>query len=130
MKSMNLVLALAFLVVTNITFAQPQGSEKRPHQGPPPIPSKQQITTMVNQLAEEVQLSEDQKKTILELHTQHFEIVKEKMCENNPPIREEMEVLRKEFEKKCKDILTADQIGLYDAFMKNLHTKHQQGKHR
>ena len=120
MKTRKIILIHVLFVITSIIFAQSPDSHKGHHHAPPPIPSKEQITNMIDKLAKEITLTEEQKKTVLDLHLQHFKQVKESMCADNPPDREKMEALKIEFEKAVKAILSKEQQKDYDTFMKNL----------
>lgn len=121
MKARKIILIQVLFAFTCITLAQPPKNQKEPLQGPPPIPSSEQITKMVDHLAKEISLSKEQKETILDLHLQHFKEIKAKMCADNPPVRKEMEALRREFEKDIKSILSAEQQRDFDQFMEHLH---------
>lgn len=101
----------------SLIFAQPGGG-KGGQQGPPPIPSDEQIEQLVSDLASELSLTTDQETKILELNKAHFTEVKAKMSSNSRPKREEMEALDAAFEKNVKAELTEGQIAKYEAFMK------------
>jgi Spy/CpxP family protein refolding chaperone len=112
-KHLGKLLLLAVIFATGSIFAQPQGQ-----QGPPSIPDDEKIQEMVSDLAKEINLSETQQEDVLELFTNHFSEVKEKMESGSRPSREEMEELKTEFEDEVKEILTEDQQADFEAYMK------------
>jgi len=114
---MKSILVVAIMFIGSLTFAQPGGGQGG-QQGPPPIPSDEQIEQLVSDLASELSLSTDQETTILELNKAHFTEVKAKMSSNSRPKREEMEALDAALEKNVKAELTEEQITKYEAFMK------------
>lgn len=120
MKTLKSVLVAAFLLVAGFSFAQRPGGQ----QGPPPLPSDEQIETMVSELAEEIDLNEDQETKILALYKEHFEEVKEKVSAGRPD-RDEMEEIKEEFEQKVEAELTDEQVEKFEAYQKK-----QQGNRR
>lgn len=118
MKNLKAVLVLAVLLISSITYAQPQGGGKQGGpKGPPPIPNATQIKKMVKQLSTELSLTEDQQTKVSALYTTHFNAVKAK-TKVGAPIREEMEKLRADFEKEVKLVLSTEQQKLYKAYLK------------
>ena len=108
-----LLMAAVTLFSSNLVHAQTGGQ-----QGPRPIPNSSQITKMVKELTSTLDLNADQSKEISDLYIAHFEEVKEKFESGKPP-RNEMESLRKEFENEVKSLLTEEQQGQYEAYLKN-----------
>jgi argininosuccinate synthase len=104
------------LVVTTTACGQ-QRVQRGGQQGLPEIPNTKQIERMVSNLADEISLSKEQEANILELYTAHFKEVKEK-TKSGRPDRKEMELLRTDFEKGVKAVLTGEQHELYDAYQK------------
>lgn len=82
----------------------------------PALPDSTRIAEMVNEMNVALSLSDEQKDRIAELHFAHFDEVRERMANGRPP-REEMEALRKEFEKAVKAELRDDQRAAYDEFV-------------
>jgi len=110
MKSIKAFLTVAFLFACSLTFAQaPGGGQRVGQQSPPPIPSDKQIEKMVSNLAEEIELSEEQEVKVLDLYKTHFAQVKEKTSGNSRPKREEVEALQVALEKNVKAELTREQ---------------------
>lgn len=98
----------------------PRGGPERG--GPPALPDSTQIVQIVDQLAEELSLSADQKEQISELHFAHFREVRTLMSAgrgNRDGIREKMEALREEFESNVKALLDEEQQAKFDKLQKN-----------
>ncbi len=112
---------LLITLFSGMTWAQNQ----RP-QGPPPVPNQEQIEKMVDDLGEKLNLSGEQSKKVLKLHTDHFDKVKEnqeKGRENREAHRETMDKLRINFEKDVKAVLTKEQQKKYDDYLKEQEKK-------
>ena len=97
------------------------GNQKGGQQGPPPIPDEAQIEKMVENLADSISLSTEQKTAALVLFKEHFNQVREKTSGNKRPKREEMEALKTGFEKQVKKLLSAEQQILFDDFHQKNH---------
>lgn len=125
-----LVVLVAMLSVT-LTQAQP-GGQKGGQQGPPPLPTDDQIEKMVSDLSTNLELSETQEKQVSELYFAHFEEV-EALTDNGKsrPDREVMDQMKKDFETEVKSVLTKDQQKEFNAYMKKQQSKMRgQGKPR
>ena len=96
----------------------PSGGQGNGQQGPPAAPTTEEIEEMVSDLSKELLLSSEQQTQIQELYTEHFEAVEE-LTSAGRPDRDEMDSLKKEFEKEVKAVLTKDQQKLYETYMKN-----------
>lgn len=118
MKITKLILTLVLFFSLNFIYAQARGGRQGLRQGPPPIPNNAQIEQMVNSLAKEITLSNEQKTEVLSLYKAHFSEVKAKLSGSNRPKREEMEALKKAFENKVKALLTKDQVKKYEQWAK------------
>ncbi|MBE0646406.1 MAG: hypothetical protein IH596_01335 [Bacteroidales bacterium] len=118
MKTIKSILGIALFLTCSLTFAQPGGGGQGRQQGPPPIPNDKQIQAMVDNLADELALSSDQEKKVLELYKAHFVQVKKQTSGNNRPNREELEAMKTAFEKKVKAELTKEQTSRYEAYLK------------
>lgn len=121
-KLTRVVLVLCVTLMATVTYAQPGGGQrggggKNNQGGAPPIPSDEEIETMVSDLANEIDLSELQEATVLQLYKEHFAEVKNK-TKSGKPKREEMETLQSEFENEVKEALTDDQQKLYIKYLK------------
>lgn len=128
MKAIKSLITITFILLISIGFAQPPnggGRQQSSEQGPPPVPNAKQISKMVKQLAKQISLTTEQEKSVLELYTTHFETVKQKTSGNSRPKREEMEVLKTNFENEVKQLLTLEQKRKYNAYLKNQHSRNR-----
>jgi len=120
----RLSLVTGLLLTISLVFGQKLQTKEKHHQGtPPPIPNAEQIDKMVNELTEVLSLSTEQKETIHQKFTQHFEIVKQK--------QNEMKKLRADFENDLKTVLTKEQQQKFDDFTKQKEIErraHKSGK--
>ncbi len=117
----TMLLMLISLIITGNLFAQ--------RQGPPKLPDSEQIVKMVDELAEALTLTKEQKSAITDLYMAHFEDAKELMEENKgdrESQREAMEDLKKDFDNRVKELLNDDQIAKYEAYMKDKKPDRQQ----
>lgn len=127
---------IVVLVITTSACGQQRGGQgggQRGGQGggqggPPALPTAKEIKTMVSDLSDELLLSEDQEDQVLELYTEHFEVIEDKTSSGRPD-RDEMEELKEDFENEVKDVLTDDQQELYTEYLKNNSSK-KRGKKR
>ncbi len=115
-KNILSVLALSFvLLFSGMTFAQsPQGGKQQK----PPVPNEKQVKKMVNELAEELDLSDKQETEVLAVYQNHFDEVKDKTSGDNKPKREEMEAMKSSFEKEVKALLSEEQQTKFENYMK------------
>lgn len=110
----SLFMTAFMVVILTITMnAQPQGQR----QGPPPAPSDEEIETMVDEIAEELALTNDQKTQVEAKYKAHFEEVSTLM-KNGRPERSKMEKLNSSFEKEVKALLTKEQKKKYETYLK------------
>ena len=117
-KTISLVMIICVAFLSNSTYAKPQGGQRGGQQGPPPIPSAKQIKKMINELTTEISLSEPQELEVLELYTNHFKEIKDKIKSGRPD-RDEMQSIRKNFEDDVKEVLSEDQQELYTRYLNN-----------
>jgi hypothetical protein len=122
MKTQKTNIIVVLLLISTTLFAQ-QGGQRAGQNGPPPIPDANQIKEMVNQLDDEISLSDEQEEKIVALYTAHFEEVKEKTSGNTRPNREEMEALKADFQKQVKALLSTEQQKGFETFVKNQEPK-------
>lgn len=115
-KNILSVLMLSFaILMSSMIFAQaPQGKN---HQKPP-VPNEKQVKKMVNELSEELELSEDQETKVLAIYQEHFAEVKEKTSGNKKPERKEMEALKSSLEKEVKALLNDEQQTKFEDYLK------------
>ena len=121
MKTKTSITIVFLLFMFSFSYAQPPqgGGQQGGRPGPPPVPNAKQIEQMVNSLAQEIALSDNQESAILDLYNEHFKQVKQKQSGNTPPKKEEMEALNTDLEKQVKAVLTTDQISKYETYLKN-----------
>lgn len=110
----NIVAVTVITILTgNFATAQPGGQ-----QGPPPLPSDKQVEKMVENLDNELSLSDEQETQVSKLYFAHFDKVEAKMKSSQRVSREVMESLDKDLEKEVKAGLTKDQQKQYTAYLK------------
>ncbi len=123
MKALKTSLIGMLLIFAQLIIAQPpgggrQGERQGGQQGPPAAPTAKQITKMMTTLAEEISLSDEQKKDVTALYTEHFASMEEMTSGNNRPKREEMKALNTKLQTKVKALLDDEQIEKYEAYLK------------
>lgn len=118
-KAFKGILAIAVFLACGSIFAQPPGRGRGGQQGPPPIPTDKQVEQMVSELADEIGISEEQERAILDLHKKHFAQAKRQTTGNRRPSREEMEASRDAFEEEVKAELTTEQKSKFEMYLKN-----------
>ncbi len=114
-KTLRLIFVLTVLFSVTFIQAQPHGK-----QGPRPIPDSKSVTAMVDNLSQELALTKKQKKKVSDLYTNHFDLLREKIGNDNNsrPKREVMEQMQEDFETEVKSVLTEDQQKQFDTYMK------------
>lgn len=125
-KITSTVLLLSVVLFSSGAFAQ-RGQQGGGKQGPPPAPTSEEIKEMVSDLASEISLNEDQEAEVLNVYTNHFEEVSDKMKSGRPD-RNEMKSLKTEFEEEVKAVLTEEQQELFDAYQKKKSSKRKGNK--
>lgn len=129
MKTIKTISLLSFLLISSMSFAQgPNNGPRGGQQGPPPIPSEKQIKNMVNDLSDEISLSEDQETQVLDLYLVHFEEMEKKTSGNSRPERSEMETFETAFQNDVKALLSESQQTQYEAYLKE-HNNNRPGRH-
>ena len=117
MKTLYNKLFLIFaslLIFTSVVVAQHQ-------QGPPKIPSPEEITNLVSDMTKQIKLNKDQSAKFEKLFNEHFDEVKERMNNDKVKINREKnnrDNHRKEFEDSLKELLSEEQKVNFDEFMK------------
>ena len=109
------VTLIAALLMSGTIFGQPKGK-------PPRLPDSEKIEIMVNKLASEISLSQDQKSEILNLYESHFNELKEKKeqaKEDKKLEREKMDQHREAFKEEVKSLLSEEQQDKIDEFMED-----------
>lgn len=119
MKTIKTISLLSFLLISSMSFAQgPNNGPRGGQQGPPPIPSEKQIKNMLNDLSDEISLSEDQETQVLDLYLAHFEEMEKKTSGNSRPERSEMETFETAFQNDVKALLSESQQTQYETYLK------------
>lgn len=125
LSMISTIAVIAVLMILNTSNIFSQQQQKRP----PMIPDDQQISKMVDEMAQELSLTKTQKEEITLLHKQHFAEVKQLM-DTEKSEREQMkqkhDQLRIDFENRMRSVMKEDQLQKYDEFMKKLEQRHQQ----
>jgi len=122
------IASLTMLFAINYGYAQ-----NHKHQHPPMLPDSSKIVKMVEELSNELSLSESQKAEITELHFAHFAEAKAKMEQNkaeHEKNRESMDASRKEFEAQVSELLTDEQKARFENLMKNRRPPRQKGNRK
>ena len=109
MKKQVSIIWIVLITLLSGNFAQAQKGNK---QGPPPVPDAEQVDKMVNKLADDLSLSDDQKNQVKDLYIDHFEQVRA-VVEDARPDREVMEALAAEFEQNVSEVLTDEQNEIF-----------------
>jgi len=114
---------IAAILILSSTMVQAQQGE-RPSRGQghdqqmPPVPDSTQIAKMVGELCTELALTENQVPVFSKLVFKHFDELKVLTANKTEPKREQMETLKKRFEKEVADMLTKDQNRKFKVYMK------------
>lgn len=122
-------LVIVALVITTSACGQQRGGQGGPppqgggqqggsQQAPPALPTDDEIEEMVEDIAKEILLSDEQESNVLVLYKEHFEEV-EGMTKSGRPDRDEMDELKEDFEDNVNAVLTKDQKKLYKSYLKN-----------
>lgn len=123
MKNLKSIVIIISVLLSSMIYAQPPGGGQGGQQGPPPIPNAKQIKKMVSQLADEINLSEEQESTVLKLYQEHFEEVEEMTSGQEKPNRKEMDSLKSNFQNQVEDVLNDDQKTAYQEYLKEQSVK-------
>jgi hypothetical protein len=110
-------IAVLVVIVTTSACGQQRGGQQGGQQGPPALPTDSEIEKMVEGLASEILLSNEQESKVLELYKEHFQTIKSK-TKSRRPDRDEMEALKEDFEDEVNAVLTKDQQKLFSAYQK------------
>ena len=117
-KSRMLSLVMGSLLIAGSLFAQP--AQNRNH--PPMLPDSSGIVQMVDELATNLSLTDEQKVDVSKIYFAHF-VEAEELMEEHKGDRENhrkaMDDLRQEFEEQVKDLLTDEQKIKFEKSVKN-----------
>lgn len=112
--SINFALLIALMVFLSSDLV----AQQRQRQGPPPMPDDSQIEQMVEEMSEELSLTENQSTRVEEIFKEHIVDVNASMGNGERLSREEMESKKVEFEEDVKKLLNEDQENQFDEFMR------------
>jgi len=121
MRKRNLFAICALCLLTaggSLVFAQ--GGPPRGNGGPgqpPALPDSSGIVEIVDEMAEALSLTDDQKSRVSELHFAHFAAAEKVLGASRGDregTREAMDDLRRDFEADVKEILTDEQQEAFD----------------
>lgn len=120
-----------YVLLSMAVGAQNHTSDQQKRQGPPPLPTEEQLEKRIAKLSTELNLSEKQVQQLSELFTAHFNELKAKREHDNTvrqKHRQEMEAHRKKFEEEVKSVLTPEQKIKFDQLRKEKKPRYSQGK--
>ena len=113
--TMSIILMLVFMVT--IVNAQ-----DRPPRRPPMLPDSTHVVQMVDQMSEELSLTEAQKTQIINLQLEHFKQMKAIMKKDkaqHEKTRAAMDSLRDDMKKQMNEVLTDKQQKQFQEFMES-----------
>ena len=114
-SKVGIVLILATVIGCNIN-----AQDRPPH--PPGMPDSLEIVKMVDELSVKLNLSGEQRKSIEQIHLDHFKEVKSER-EAEWSLQEQKRIARDArriaFENQVKDLLSPEQQTKFDAYMQN-----------
>lgn len=120
MKLTGIITGIILMLSVSV-HAQPPHKQRQHHE-PPPLPNDEQISQMVDNLAEQLGLNKEKKIKVLKLYQAYFTKVEENQkaaVERQKMERAEMKKLRKTFQTDVELLLTEDQKAMYKEFLKN-----------
>ncbi|MDE3742013.1 hypothetical protein [Maribacter polysaccharolyticus] len=111
-------------VVTSVMAVLSCGQKKTQgqrgfEQVPPPMPTTEQIEKNISDLVAEISLSNEQEVELLEIYSEHYKQVGDRLKFGRPD-RREMEALRNGLENQIKGLLTKEQLESYTAYKKKI----------
>jgi Spy/CpxP family protein refolding chaperone len=111
-----MLIALMIMPVSRVS------AQRHQHPGPPRgVPDSAQVVRMVDHLAQDLSLSNDQKEKITKLQLAHFAKMKdemEKKGQEKEQNREEMEELRNDFQEQMLQVLNDEQKAKFKELQK------------
>jgi polyhydroxyalkanoate synthesis regulator phasin len=113
MKYVSMVI-LFTLLSTGLSFAQKDMQGKGP-QGPPPLPSAEEVDGIIEDLVWELTLSEDQAKDFEQVFKAHMKEMVTMRDEMEKQRKEKMESIRANFEEDLSGILNEAQLEKFKA---------------
>jgi len=126
MKKTILPYGLVLSIMLMVSFFNINAQRHHPGHHTPPNDSTF-INKMVENMSEELSLTEEQKKEIKELHLAHFKKVRDEMKDDREKNRDEMEKMKEKLENSVLEVLNDEQKERYKKYMKELGDR---GRHR
>lgn len=119
-KDTGRLFLVAFALLLSVTYAQAQQRGKQR----PPIPDAKSVVVIVDNLSEELALTNKQKEKVSGLYTDHFDLMREMVGDdkNSSSEREVMKKVRDDFETEVKSVLNKEQNKKYDDYLKKQHS--------
>jgi hypothetical protein len=118
MKSIGMLLTA--MVFTLLLSQHLQAQEQMRDHRPPMLPDSAHIVKMVDRMAGELSLSDQQKATLMEMNLAHFKEVRG-IVEQDRAAREntheKLEVMRKQFERQMESVLNDQQKEQFKKFL-------------
>ena len=130
-------MALVFILAISCNQSSKQNSQQNSGpgggMGPGNFDPKEMVERRIDQMKETLDLSKDQQKQMYSIMMEDFENM-QKMREQSPSdggrpegMREEMQKMREEQNKKIKAILSDEQWQKYEAFQEEMRDRRRQG---
>lgn len=116
------VILATYILISLSVGAQNQSHEGHKRQGPPPLPTQEQINERIARLSNELALTEAQEKQVTEIFNAHFAQMKEIRDAHEAEQkkdRQEMEKHRKNFEEEIKGVLNTEQQEKFEQIRQN-----------
>ena len=117
MKTIGMILTAMVFMVFVSSHLQAQ-DQRRPHH-PPMLPDSTHVVKMVDQMAEELSLSNEQKATLVKMNLAHFKEVRgivEQDRAAREKTHEKLEAMRKQFEGQMESVLDDQQKEQFKQF--------------
>lgn len=124
----TLMLVVGMIITGGVAIAQPnRGDNRRGHgpndrPSPPAVPDSAETVKLIDEVAEALTLTEDEKDAVLDLHLAHFAEVREVMEQSKGDRenhRKQMDALRDEFQEEMKALLSDEKYEEYEEYMKS-----------
>ena len=118
-RSIRMTISTALMFVFMVSMSNAQD---RPPRRPPMLPDSTQVVQMVDQMSEELSLTEAQKTQIINLQLEHFKQMKAIMKKDkaqHEKTRAAVDSLRDDMKKQMNEVLTDKQQKQFQEFMES-----------
>jgi len=119
----SMLIIVSFLLITTSVQAQPG----RGQQELPALPNRAQITDMIEELDQALELTTSQKTQIPGLYFAHFEEA-QALQDAGKTSRKVMDNLKKHFQAEVKVLLDKDQVKKFESLQKNQRPPQQRNR--